>query len=347
MNPRPLLLCLMLLAVSAAVCADDDDDKAVAATAAVQTAAVSERDLGDTLSAYGTVKAGPQRLRDVVATHAGEVTGIQVLPGQRVHAGEALLTLVAAPENVASFAQAQSADAFARSSLERTQGLFKERLATREQLADAERAASDADANLAAQQALGGDEPRSVLRAPADGVVGAIAVHAGERVAENTLLLGFEGGADSYAELDIDPEDAAQVRAGMAVILRPVFGSGAAVQATVAQVAGRVDDASGLVAVQVRLPAKAGLMSGAAVNGSIVLHTSKTLAVPRSAVLHDDDGAYVFIVKDQAAHRVNVQAGADDGAWVGVSGALHAGDQVVTLGNYELQDGMAVREGAP
>jgi RND family efflux transporter MFP subunit len=346
MNAKILLPLLASLLTGAAY-ADEDDDKAAAGTAQVQTAAVSERNLGETLPAYGSVKTAPQQLRDVVAAHAGEVADIQVLVGQRVHAGDALLTLTAAPENMAAYAQAQSAASFAHSSLERTQNLFKEKLATREQLADAERSANDADANLAAQKALGGDEPRSVLRAPVDGVVSAIPVHKGERVAENTLLLSFEGGADAYAELGVNPEDAAEVHAGMAVMLKPVFGNGATVQASVAQVAGRVDDTSGLVNVSVKLPAAARLMPGAAVNAQIVLHAAKTLAVPRSALLQDDAGAYVFIVKDKAAHRVNVQAGSDDGEWVGVSGALHAGDRVVTLGNYELQDGMAVREGAP
>ena len=346
MNAK-ILLPLLALLLTSAIYADEGDDKAAAGTAEVQTAAVGERNLGETLPAYGSVKTGPQQLRDLVAAHAGEVADIQVLPGQRVNAGDALLTLAAAPENVAAYAQAQSAVSFARSSLERTQALFKERLATREQLADAERSASDADANLAAQKALGGDEPKSVLRAPAEGVVSAIPVHTGERVAENTLLLSFEGGADAYAELGVNPEDAAEVHAGMVVTLKPVFGNGATVQASVVQVAGRVDDTSGLVSVSVKLPVTAKLMPGAAVNAQIVLRASKTLAVPRSALLQDDEGAYVYIVKDKAAHRVKVQAGSDDGEWVGVSGGLHAGDRVVTLGNYELQDGMAVREGAP
>lgn len=343
---RFLLLLLPLLLASFAARADDDDEKAANATAQVETAVVGERGLAETLPAYGSVKTGPQQLQDVVAARAGEVSEILVLPGQKVRAGETLLKLAAAPENVAAYAQAKSADDFARSSLQRTQTLFDERLATREQLADAERAASDADANLKAQRALGGDEAVSELKAPADGVVAAIPVHKGERVAENTLLLSFEGGGDSYAELGVNPEDSQQLHVGMAVRLTPVFG-GAAFEAKLTQVGGRVDDASGLVNLSVRLPAAAHLLPGAAVRGAIVLRAVQSLAVPRSAVLQDDAGAYLFVVKGKTAHRVAVQIGIEDGDWIGVSGALKAGDQVVTLGNYELADGMAVRGAAP
>jgi hypothetical protein len=41
---------------------------------------------------------------------------------------------------------------------------------------------------------------------------------------------------------------------------------------------------------------------------------------------------------------VPVQSGVEAGDLVAVAGALNAGDTVVTSGNYELVDGMAVRE---
>ena len=85
-------------------------------------------------------------------------------------------------------------------------------------------------------------------------------------------------------------------------------------------------------------------MPGSAVTGEIVLKRAESVAVPRSAVLHDDQGDYVFIVKDGVAHRADIQAGIDDGSWIAVDKGVQAGDRVVTLGNYELQDGMAVRE---
>jgi hypothetical protein len=67
--------------------------------------------------------------------------------------------------------------------------------------------------------------------------------------------------------------------------------------------------------------------------------------LPRQAVLSDDRGSYVFQVADGRAHRVDVQAKQDGAKEVGVSGPIRPELRVVVLGNYELQDGMKVREG--
>jgi multidrug efflux pump subunit AcrA (membrane-fusion protein) len=61
-------------------------------------------------------------------------------------------------------------------------------------------------------------------------------------------------------------------------------------------------------------------------------------------VLGEADHAYVFVVDNSKARRVPVVTGIREGDTVGVSGALKSGDRVVTLGNYELADGMTVRE---
>jgi membrane fusion protein (multidrug efflux system) len=66
--------------------------------------------------------------------------------------------------------------------------------------------------------------------------------------------------------------------------------------------------------------------------------------VPRSAVLGDAPDACVYIVQDGKARRVPVQTGAEADDLIEVSGAVSAGDIVVVSGNYELNDGMAVRE---
>jgi multidrug efflux pump subunit AcrA (membrane-fusion protein) len=87
------------------------------------------------------------------------------------------------------------------------------------------------------------------------------------------------------------------------------------------------------------------LVLGSRVLGRIQLASHNTLAVPRSAVLTDDAGrSSVFVVNNGVARRVPVTSGVEAGDLVAVAGALNAGDTVVTSGNYELVDGMAVRE---
>lgn len=279
--------------------ADEDDQPANAAPASalVQTVAAAEHDVALTLPAYGSISAGP------------------------------LLSLAAAPETAAAYARAKAEADFARTALTRTRALFQEHLATNIQLADAERAASEAAANLSAQGRLAGGAAESAARAPDD------------RIAAS-------GANTRYVLLGVDPEDAGKLKPGMAVRITAAFDASLSAVAQLRQVGGQVDEATGLVDLSATLPAKetARLIPGTAVNAAIVLKLTHGLAVPRSAVLHDAQGDYLFVVKAGVAHRVDIQAGTDDGTWVAVEKGLKAGDRVVTLGNYELSDGMAVRE---
>ncbi|MCQ4438005.1 hypothetical protein NO135_23665, partial [Clostridioides difficile] len=55
-------------------------------------------------------------------------------------------------------------------------------------------------------------------------------------------------------------------------------------------------------------------------------------------------GAYVFqVTPKHAAHRVDVAVRVESGDRYGVDGPLNAAEPLVSTGNYELQDGMAVR----
>lgn len=315
--------------------------------AQVQTALVSERTVAETLQAFGSVEPGPQQLRVIAAPRASIIT-LDVAPGMRVKRGAPLVTLTPTPEAAVLYAQAASQAEYARSALKRTQNLFQEKLATRDQMAAAQKSLSDAEANLAAQQRMGGSGP-TVIHAPADGVVSAVSVASGAHVAADTALLLFAEQGGNVARLGITPVEAAEIHSGMPVNLSAVFDAQLMLATRISQVGGQVDPASGLVDVLAPLAGKAAarFLPGGNVTADITLKQVRSLAVPRAAVLRDTQGGYVFIVKNDIAYRVNVTAGIDDGSWIAVSGDLKAGDRVVTLGNYELSNGMAIREPAP
>ncbi|MGH8311777.1 MAG: efflux RND transporter periplasmic adaptor subunit [Gammaproteobacteria bacterium] len=339
-----LYICILAVAIAPLIHAAEADSKP---SVLVQTTAIAERSVAETVQAFGSIEPGPRQLREIVAPRTSEVT-LNVVAGARVKRGEALVTLAATPESAVLYAQAKSQAEYARSALKRTQSLFKEKLATRDQLAAAQKALADAEANLAAQQKMGGGRV-TVMRAPSDSVVTAVNVASGARVAANTSVLTLAEQGGLYARLGVTPAQAPALEVGMPVTLHSAFNSQSDLQTTIKQVGGQVSPASGLVDVLAPVTGKSAgtFLPGTQVTAEITVKAVHSLAVPRSAVLRDVQGAYIFIVKHHVAHRVNVKTGIDDGAWIAVSGALHAGDQVVTLGNYELTDGMAVREQAP
>jgi len=333
---------LLLLGVSGVPAAVASETPGVSAL--VQTAVVQQRRVVETLDAFGTIEPQPQHLMEIAAPRAS-VVQLLVPNGARVTRGEPLLSLTATPESSVLYAQAESQAVYARSALQHTQSLFKEHLATRDQLGAAEKALADARANLAAQQMMGGKGP-VLLHAPADGVVTVEYVASGAQVAAGTTLLSIAEQGGVYARLGVEPGQIARVKNGTPVILSEVFNPHITRKTRISQVGGAVDPATGLVDVLVSVSGKhaGGFMPGTHVAGIIQVKAIRSLAVPRSAVLDDARGGYVFIVKNGTAHRVNVKTSADDGNWFAVQGDLHAGERVVTLGNYELTEGMAVRE---
>jgi multidrug efflux pump subunit AcrA (membrane-fusion protein) len=66
--------------------------------------------------------------------------------------------------------------------------------------------------------------------------------------------------------------------------------------------------------------------------------------VPRPAVLPNESRGYeVFTVANNRAVKHTVKVGLENPEEVqAMANTLHEGDSVITLGNYELEDGMAV-----
>ena len=311
----------------------------------VQTALATLRSLDEQLTVYGKVEPDPERLRALTTLSSGEVRKLYVGLGQRVAAGQPLLELATAPQARMAWTQAQGRVNSARIQLQQTRDLFKEQLATRADLAGAEQALSNAEAESAALRAQGAQHVTQVLRAAEAAVVTQLDVAPGALVQPGQPLLMLGALGHVWVRLGIEPEDVARVAPGMPVTLTPVFG-GAPLEARIAQVHAVINPATHLVDAVVRLTGgqAAAQIPGSWMHGAISLRATRTLAVPRSAVLGDARGSYVFVIERGHARRVAVHAGLEQGGWIAVQGALEPGARVVTAGNYELVDGMAVRE---
>ena len=301
------------------------------------------------VAAFGQLAADSRNALSLSLPQAGEVTATDALAGQRAKRGDALLKLATDPATRSAYLQAQSALQVARDDLARTVRLHAEKLATNAQLDAARKALADAQAALDAQAKLGGEQAVVTLRAPADGVVTALDVQRGQRVAAGAALLQFTPDAALAAQLGIDPGVAATVRTGMPVTLNPVYAArdAAPLHATVAMIGDAVNPRTHLVDVIATLDAKTPLPAGTALSASIATTPINAWAIPRDALQSDEQGDFVLQVEHGKAKRVDVKVLAPDGSPVGVEGALDARAPVITLGSYEVSDGDPVRASAP
>lgn len=312
-------------------------------SALVQTAAVQHTEMHGTVTGYGAVVPEPGAMLDLNFAMAGTVTRVRVTPGQQVRRGTILLEASATPQTRQAQHQAAHAVEFAKGELARVQALFAQQLATRSQLAAAERGLKDAESNLRAQQNGGPGVRGNRLLAPFSGTVASVAVAPGDSFAGGAILVQLVHTGAMEVQLGVQPEDSGAVVPGLKVTLTPVFGHGQAVKGEVRQVSGQIDPKTQLI--NVRVAFKGGsLLPGTRVRGDIAVDRREVQAVPRPAVLKDEGGAYLFQLKDGTAHRVAVTTGLDDGTRVEVVTPVLQDWPVVTLGNYELQDGMAIRE---
>jgi RND family efflux transporter MFP subunit len=315
----------------------------------VQVATAELRTLHQTVTAFGRVQPDPDQVASIALPRAGLVGHLWVRLGQPVTADQKLLELDTAPAARVEYQQAKAAVDYARSDLRRLQELLTKQLATRDQVASARKTLTDAEARLQAQGKLGTQLAQEVVRAPFAGIVTQLSVAQGQRVQAGTTALLLARRDARVVLLGVEQEDAARMQSGLPVRLSSVFRSDVQIATRLADVHAMVNPKTRLVDALVPIPkaSTGNLVIDETMRGVITLRKERVLAVPRSAVLRDSSGDYLFMVRAGQARRVAVSTGLEDDGIVAVQGAVAPGDAVVTVGNYELSDGMAVREAHP
>jgi membrane fusion protein, multidrug efflux system len=266
-----------------------------------------------------------------------------VRAGEAVRAGDPLVSLRPAPETGVAYAQAVSALRVANDSLQHTQRLLGEHLATAQQLTEAQKAVTDARVALQALESQGAGGP-SVLRAPFDALVMHVTATGNQWVAEGTALLDLARAAGLILEAAVPPADAADIATGDVASVVPL-GTTLQYPARVISRGAVIDADSGLIPVRVALSTHA-LPAGQSARAIITVGTVTGYLVPHSAVLLDDTGqSYVVQAVNAVARVVHVRVLAQQGDESAIDGPLQAGAPLVLAGNYQAEDGMHLRTG--
>ena len=312
----------------------------------VQTVPLKQQTVADRVSGYGVVSPDTRSLQNISLPRPGQLISLLVSAGQVVKKGAPLLEFGTGADAALNYQQALAAADFAKSDVARMEQLLGQQLATQSQLAAAKKSLADALASLHAQEKIGAGRTLERISSPFDGVVVAVQAAQGDRLAAGAPVLQLARAGGQRLLLGIEPDEVSRVRPGMPVSVASVFSTERKVPGRVAQVFGMINPQTQFVDVLVLVPG-GGLLPGTRVRAEIVLKQQTAWMVPRSAVLRDAQGDYLFQVRQGHAHRVNVQTGLQQGRLIVVSGSFETNAPVVSLGNYELQDGMAVRGSQP
>jgi len=292
---------------------------------------------------FGMVQSAPGGSQTISVLLATQVKQILVALGQPVRQGQPLMVLGADPSTMATYKQAVSALALAQSERARLTQMLAQHLATRDQVAQAAKAASDAQINLDVLKNAGGDGTGQTLKAGFDGVVSAMPVVTGARVPADTPLIVLERSNSVVVALGIEPSQRAQVAAGQMVQIESLEGGSPAQDGAVLTVGGMLDPITRLLPVLVRPSDATALLPGGPVRATVRIGEIKGWLVPRAAVLTDAKGAYLFQTAGDKALRIDVHVVGKAASTTVVTGSVDPHRPVVSAGNYRLQDGAAVR----
>ena len=321
---------------------------------AVQTVPARRGAIAKIVRAYGVLGAAPGNVVAISVPYSAHLTRWLVAPGMKVQRGTPLFYVMADPAAVLANNQARSAVTLAQGELSRTQALYRQQLATQSQLATATKALEDARQALAAQQQLGVAPGPKAITAPSAGVVLQITAAQGDLLQPGAPIMQLSSQTNTQASaanlvVGVEPGAAQTLRAGDQARVGSLSALATTTQlARVLSVGGAVDTQNQLVNVALNVPAVAGgLLPGTKVFADIAEADGTHWLVPRAAVLSNpkgpNGGAYLYQIDQGKAHRIAVRIAVEQGDTYGIDGNLNASLPVVSVGNYELQEGASVK----
>ena len=319
-----------------------DDARPADASVLVETRPAIAGELPQRLTAYGSAAPALNGAMTLSIPADGRVMRVLVTPGEAVRAGQALLLFQLSAAASSAVAQAQSALLLAREQQARTARLLEQQLATRDQQAQADKAAGDAQSALDALERETSGKAGPTLTAPFNGVVDTLPVAQGERVAAGVALITVVRHDGLVVTVGVEPSEASRLRPHQRAQLESLGSGPRRLAGTVVRVDHALNPKTRLVDVDIAVEGE--LLAGEDFRAGIEIGRLKGWVLPRGAVLDDDTGAYLFQVNGSKAVRVNVQRLGGDDDNVVVSGPLDSARPVVAVGNYQLEDGMAVRK---
>ncbi len=309
----------------------------------VQVVTVQQENLQRTINAVGTVRY--RRETPLGFTTPGKVATVRFEEGDFVKRG-ALLAALDTTSVGADVSVATAERDRARSEFERLRSLYADGWVTKARYEAAEATVKAADARV---RQAGFASGTAQLYAPSSGVVLTRNVQPGQIIAAGTpaLILG-EGDEGFVFRVPIIDRDASKLRVGMAADIAIESLGGAPITATISEIDGRANEATGAFTVQFRLANRPQLRSGQIGTATIKLpaaDSGSTLQIPASALFGVRTGeglVYVVDAKSRVETRnVAIERVTDE--FVIVSGGLKPGDIIVTSGLEKLRTGLKVR----
>lgn len=340
-----LLLGLSLLLLSGCEPAEQAGSSAGTTTEsraiAVAAAEVQHRDLSRRLLLSATVR--PRETVRLSAQTRGIVQQLLVEEGDRVQAGQLLLSLDQA-EQRAELTRAEALLEQARLAYRRQAELYQRELTSSSEYQAQAAALRVAESEYQLWQtrvAFG------TVLAPRDAVVSKRWVELGESIREQDPLLELTDVSQLVLHLGVSELDVAYLALGQQVEVQLDAMPGRTLTAQIRRIFPTAELSSRFITVEVALPTDAwqqGVRPGFLGRVHLMIDARQdALAVPASAVMQQDEGAFVMVIADERLEKRAVQIGVQRGQWLELTEGVAAGEVVLAALAGEMTEGQRVR----
>ncbi len=337
-----------------------------ASRAAIQTAPVEQRTLAAQLSTTGQVDFDQNRLAHVSPRISGRVDRVHAVLGQQVSAGQALAEVdsIELGKTKAAFLQAKAREELARKSFDRGQSLLADRIASEQEVIEAEASLREASAALQTAEetlhlyglsqaqidALTYEDRKAAiypLRAPFAGTVVERHVTLGELVTPERNLFTLADLSRVWIWIDVYQRDLGGVHLEDEARARVDAFPGEVFTGTVSYLSAQVDSDTRTVRARLDVDNPDGMLRpGMFVEVELLdphgrvagVAQSPSLVVPESAVVRDGEEFLVFVpAGERRFERRDVRIGQRSGGFVAVVDGLALGESVVVEGAFLLK----------
>jgi cobalt-zinc-cadmium efflux system membrane fusion protein len=324
----------------------------------IRTVQAQRRTMRSQLKAMGKVLAPLQKRAIVSYAFPARIADIHVTVGDWVKPGQKLVTLQS--EEVgkarADFYKAEADYELAMRNLERERNLNDRGVGARKNLlaTEAEFKVAEANQDVAEKKlhVLGFSEaqvdelkkshqinPIISLEAPIGGKIIAFNAVRGAMVDQNTEILSIMDPTLVWVDGEIYERDIARVKLGQEVKVSVPAYPAEAFLGKVIYIGDVLKEETRTITVRTEVPNLGyKLKPGMFADMTICLnHQDEVLAVPEKAVLDDQNDQVVFVRVKEGFRMQPVQVGMKDAGFWEIVGGLEEGQEVVTVGNFQLK----------
>lgn len=269
----------------------------------------------------------------------GTIMAINARAGQHVSRGQVLVQL----DNSVlkqTIAQAQSQVSLLNTLFQRQKNLWDQKIGTEVQFLQAQTNLQSAQKQVAALR-----EQSDMYRiiSPISGTIDQMDLKLGQVAQPGTTGIRIVNADNLKVKADVPESYSGSVGTGNNVkIIVPDANDSLVTKVTFAAKA--IDPTSRSFAVEIKLPTRKSLRPNMTAILKIANYSkSNAIVVPIKAIQKSEDGDYVFVNNSGTAKRKTVKVGATYGGQSEIISGLNAGDQLITAGAEDIEDGDKIK----